>query len=304
MIGKSWGGFNGLQVAARRPEPLKAVITLCSTDDRYHDDVHYMGGTMLASNMLWWASTMLAYNARPADPATVGEKWWEVWFERLEKTPPFVEAWVGHQRRDDYWKHSSVCEDYSDIEIPIFAVGGWADGYTNAVFRLMEGLPGPKKALIGPWAHEYPEVVQPGPQIGFLQESLRWWDYWLKGIDTGIMDETIFRAYIQDSVPPKDYYEYRPGRWIAEEGWPSASVKTARLYLDKNRLQNDLPEEEAITIGGVQEHSLYHETWCPFGQPGDMALDQRLENGMAEVFTTGPLEEDIDLFGFQSYRWK
>src|SRR5690625_4941216 len=56
MIGKSWGGFNGLQVAARQPEGLKTVVTLCSTDDRYADDVHYRGGAILGADMLYWAS--------------------------------------------------------------------------------------------------------------------------------------------------------------------------------------------------------------------------------------------------------
>jgi uncharacterized protein len=71
IIGKSWGGFNSLQVAARRPPELGAVITVYSTDDRYADDVHYMGGCLLAADMLSWASAMLAYNARPPDPANV-----------------------------------------------------------------------------------------------------------------------------------------------------------------------------------------------------------------------------------------
>src|SRR4051794_14556398 len=71
MIGISWGGFNGLQVAARRPPQLGCVVSLCSTDDRYADDVHYMGGALLGIDMLAWASTMLAYNARPPDPEIV-----------------------------------------------------------------------------------------------------------------------------------------------------------------------------------------------------------------------------------------
>ncbi|MBP1082022.1 MULTISPECIES: CocE/NonD family hydrolase [Bacillus] len=171
MIGKSWGGFNGLQVAARRPPQLKAVITLCSTDDRYADDVHYKGGCMLSSDMLWWASTMLAYNARPQDPRIVGEEWRSNWLERLEKTPPFVEEWVRHQRRDDYWKHGSVCEDYSDINIPIFAVGGWADGYTNAIPRLLEGLSGPRKGLIGPGRTNIRRLPFPGRRSVFSRNA-------------------------------------------------------------------------------------------------------------------------------------
>ncbi len=108
MIGISWGGFNGLQVAARRPPQLRAVISLCSTDDRYADDVHYLGGCLLADEMLPWASTMLAINALPPDPQVVGPGWRTMWFDRLENTPPFIDAWMKHQRRDAYWKQGSV----------------------------------------------------------------------------------------------------------------------------------------------------------------------------------------------------
>ena len=74
IIGKSWGGFNGLQIAAHHPPELAAVISVASTDDRYADDVHYMGGCLLAWTALPWASTMLAYNGLPPDPAVVGER--------------------------------------------------------------------------------------------------------------------------------------------------------------------------------------------------------------------------------------
>jgi predicted acyl esterase len=86
MIGISWGGFNGLQVAARKPPALKAVITLCSTDDRYADDIHYKGGCLINEN-LGWAATMFAYSSRPPDPAIVGERWRAMWLERLENEP-------------------------------------------------------------------------------------------------------------------------------------------------------------------------------------------------------------------------
>jgi putative CocE/NonD family hydrolase len=94
MIGISWGGFNGLQVAARRPPALKAVISMCSTDDRYADDVHYVGGCVLGVDMLQWAATMLPLTAMPPDPAAVGEGWRATWFERMERTPAMIEAWL------------------------------------------------------------------------------------------------------------------------------------------------------------------------------------------------------------------
>jgi putative CocE/NonD family hydrolase len=73
MIGISWGGFNGLQIAAMRPPALAAVISLCSTDDRYADDVHHMGGCLLGDNMSW-ASTMFDHNACPPDPPRDGQR--------------------------------------------------------------------------------------------------------------------------------------------------------------------------------------------------------------------------------------
>lgn len=300
MMGKSWGGFNSLQVAARQHPALKAIITLCSTDDRYADDVHYKGGCLLASDMLWWASTMLAYNARPGDPHIIGDKWRENWLERLVKTPPFVEEWVKHQQRDEYWKQGSVCENYEDITIPVFAVGGWADGYTNAIFRLLEGLSGPRKGLVGPWAHEYPEVAVPGPAIGFLQECLRWWDLWLKGIDTGIMDEPMLRAWIGESVRPKVDYDIRPGRWVTEAEWPSPNIKSIDFWLDGRELNYEAPDnrEEEIIVSSVQQHGLYAGVWCPFGQPGDYASDQRLEDALAVSFTSQPFKKSVEILGF------
>jgi putative CocE/NonD family hydrolase len=301
MFGKSWGGFNCLQIAARRPPQLKAIIPMHFTDDRYADDVHYMGGCVLTSQMLAWASIMFAYNASPPDPRFVGDRWREMWIERMEKTPPFVEAWLSHQRRDAYWKHGSVCEDYSAIEIPVYAIGGWADAYNNAVPRLLAGLSGPKKGLIGPWVHDFPETAVPGPAIGFLQESLRWWDYWLKGIETGIMDEPMFRCYLQDSIPPTLDYDERPGRWIAEPSWPSPNITRTTFFLNCDGFANTMgarPEaERPVSILGVQAHGFDGGQWGAYGTPGELALDQRAADGEALDFTSAPLAEAVELLG-------
>ena len=74
MYGKSWGGFNGLQVAARRPCALKTIISTYSTDDRYADDIHYRGGCVLGREMLSWAHIMFLWNARPPHPDSLGPR--------------------------------------------------------------------------------------------------------------------------------------------------------------------------------------------------------------------------------------
>ena len=288
MFGISWGGFNSLQVAARRPPSLRAIITVCSTDDRYADDVHYMGGCVLGCYILSWASTMLAFNARPPDPAVVGERWREMWMERLEGSPPFVDAWLSHQRRDAYWQQGSVCEDFEAIECAVYAVGGWPDGYRNAILRLLEGLTCPRKGLIGPWGHQYPEDGAPGPAIGFLQEAVRWWDHWLKGVDTGVMDEPMLRAWMQESVEPRPHYGERPGRWIAEASWPSATTETRPVELGFG----------GASIVGSEAAGLDAGAWCGFGAPADAPADQRGEDGLSLCFTSDPLPERLEILGF------
>jgi putative CocE/NonD family hydrolase len=315
MFGKSWGGFNGLQIAARKPPSLKAIITIASTDDRYADDVHYMGGCLLASEMLPWASIMFAYNALPPDPHFVGDKWREMWHHRLNQAPPYVEAWMAHQHRDAFWQHGSVCEKFSDIECAVYAVGGWADGYTNAIPRLLEGLTCPKKGLIGPWAHNFPEKGGPEPTIGFLQESLRWWDYWLKGIDTGIMAEPSLRVWLQESHTPAAYQPAIPGRWAVEEGWPSSRIMLESFELMEDRVLAGEQESVAPLTGAGENHPLtpspFHPLlftgqqttgldgvdWCPVGVPGDFALDQQGEDGRCLTFTSPP-QPTTDILGF------
>ena len=187
MFGISWGGFNSLQLAARGPEALKAIVTVCSTDDRYDNDVHYMGGAVLAIDMAAWAGTMLAFASRPPRPEVTGDGWVEQWRERLTHQRPLAETWLAHQERDDYWRHGSACEDYDSFRAAVLAVGGWSDPYRDTVLRLLENLEVPTKGIIGPWSHQYPDRgLAPGPGMDFLGETLRWWDRWLKGADTGV----------------------------------------------------------------------------------------------------------------------
>lgn len=299
MIGISWGGFNGLQLAARRPEPLRAVVTVCSTDDRYADDVHYMGGCLLGDN-LSWAAVMFAFNSMPPDPEIVGERWRDMWMERLEHSGLWLDTWLRHQHRDGFWKRGSICEDFDAVEVPVLAVSGWADGYSNAVFRLLANLRGPRLGLIGPWSHKYPNLGVPGPAIGFLQETVRFWDHWLKGVDTGVMDEPMLRAYQLDSIPPTTQYENRPGHWVAETSWPSPNVEEETWVLGGRwRLEREGSEVVArdLTVQSPLTLGLFAGKWCSYSATPDLPHDQREEDGGALVFESPPLDEAVDLLG-------
>ncbi|KAL9566575.1 hypothetical protein ACKAV7_009490 [Fusarium commune] len=297
MIGISWGGFNGLQVAARRPPELKAVISICSTDMRYDDDIHYMGGCILTEN-LTWAASMFSINSSPPDPALVGDQWRDLWLKRLESGGLFAEEWHQHQRRDDFWKHASIGEDYSSIKCPVYLVGGWMDPYTNTIFRMLENLKVPRKGLVGPWGHKYPNFGYPGPQIGFLQESIRWWDKWLKGSETGIMHEPMLRCYLQDTTPPAPYMDDRPGRWVAEDSWSDSNPSSLRFGLSPGQLTTgDSTSDYKLEICSPQTVGFAGGRWLIFGVEGEGPGDQRLEAGGSLLFDSQPLTEPLDFLG-------
>lgn len=296
MTGISWGGFNGLQIAALRPPALKAVITACSTDDRYADDIHYMGGCLITDNLAW-ASTMLAFNSRPPDPEVVGDGWREIWLERLDRLAPWALRWLRHQRRDRQWIHGSVCEDWSRIQAAVYAVGGWADGYSNAIPRLLSGLQSPCKGLIGPWPHAWPHLASPGPRMDWLGESLRWWDYWLKGIENGIMDEPQYRVWMQESLPPATRYDHRPGRWVAEPCWPSPNIRENRWTLGMGTLVKGPVEPGELVNCSPQVLGLHGGQWCPHGLGAELPGDQRTEDGMSICFDSEPLDSPFEILG-------
>lgn len=296
MIGISWGGFNGLQIAARRPPALKAIVSICSTDDRYADDIHFMGGCLLNDNAAWNAY-MFSINTTPPDPKVLGNKWHDVWTQRVKGSGLWLLDWMEHQHRDAFYKHGSVCENFADIEAAVYAVGGWADGYSNAVFRLLAGLKSPCKGLVGPWAHKYPHFAEPGPAIGFLQECLRWWDHWLKGIDTGIMAEPQLRCWMEDPLPPRSYYKERPGRWVAEKTWPSPRIETQTLYLNTDGLSATAGKTKELSISSPMTVGLMAGQWCPHGLDPDLPGDQRQEAGGSLVFDTEPLDNDLEILG-------
>ncbi len=297
MMGISWGGFNSLQVAALAPEPLKAVITIGSTTDRYADDIHYKGGVMLGEN-IGWVATATSWFSTPPDPALVGDKWRDIWLDRLKNMPDLAPIWLGHQHRDAYWKHGSVCENYAAIKAAVLTIGGWHDGYRNTPAHLAANLKSPVKALVGPWNHKYPHMAVPGPRIGFLHEALRWWDHWLKDLPTSVENDPAYTCWLMDSVAPEVSYEMRPGRWITEPVWPAPGIATRKLALGPNTL-GEAPETPFVV-------KAFPSTGCgmatgeyfPFGfGPGELPDDQRGDDALSACFDSKEMAETTDIVG-------
>lgn len=296
MLGISWGGFNGLQIAALAPTALKAIVSVCSTDDRYADDMHYKGGCLLNDNMTW-SQQMLAYSSRPPDPAVVGARWKEMWLERLERTPLFATNWLQHQRRDAFWKHASVCEDLGAIKAAVMIVGGWADSYTDAVFRLLDGLNVPRRAIIGAWEHAYPNIAKIEPRIDFLGESVKWWDRWLKP-DGDTDAPTQLTVFIEDAALPNTHYADRRGCWKTFSEPLSRMTHAEMFYLNIDGLGSMAGNTEWLDIASAQDTGASAGELCPgMRVRAGLPDDQRADDAKSLVFEMSPLTEDIIILG-------
>lgn len=311
MFGISRGGFTSLRIAALAPEPLKAIVTVCATDDPYDNDGHRLGGAVLAVETHARAATALADVARPPDPVHVGQVMWrDMWVKRLEKVEPFIHTWLSHPTRDAYWRHAGVREDggYGGIRAAVLAVGGWHDPSCDTVLRLVESLPADRvRGLIGPWCHQYPDRgLPPGPAIGFLQETLRWWDHWLRptatsvpdpdpdpdpdvnddpgpgvnddpdpGVnDRAVMAQPLLRSYVMAAHPPATTYPSLPGHWVGDTAWPSPSVTPIAYALRGAPVLVRSPQHTGVDAGRFR----------PVGGDADLPPNQREEDARSACF--------------------
>lgn len=296
MRGISWGGFSSFQAASQAPPALKAIMPHCASDNRYTDDAHYIGGALALDNYDWGAEFKNVLVA-PPDPAIVGTRWREMWLQRLNATPSLLAGWLSHQRYDSFWQHGSIAVDYSAIKCPVYVVGGQIDSYRDFIPRTLSHLNVPRKGLMGPWGHRYPDLADPGPGLDWVTEEVRWWSQWLLGIDTGIMNEPMLRVYMEERTAAEVWPRDTPGRWIAEPSWPASDISLKVLYLNADGLQ-DHPRPGAALICKSQETlGLTKREWFPWNMSVDLPPDQTPDDKRSLTFDTEPLDADLEILG-------
>ncbi|MGH8632340.1 MAG: CocE/NonD family hydrolase, partial [Burkholderiales bacterium] len=191
MWGISWGGFNSLQVAMRRPPELKAILALHASDDLYHDDVRYIDGIYHKDE---YELTMDHENALPQSPEyRLDEKY----FEQRFNAQPWLLTYLKQQKDGPFWRSHSLRWQEEKIQIPVYLIGGQLDGYRDTPLRLLENLRVPVKAVMGPYQHDWPDNGQPGPTLEWRHEAVRWFNQWLRGEDTGIMKEPRLALFVR-----------------------------------------------------------------------------------------------------------
>ena len=296
MRGKSWGGFNALQIAALEPPALKAIMPMCFADNRYTDDAHYVGGALGLVNFQW-GTMFQGVLAAPPDPKYFGKDWQQEWRKRLNGMPAVLAEWLEHQRFDAYWQRASVGLDYSRIKSPSYCVGGWEDGYNNSIARALSEISAPRKGLIGPWAHMFPPDGSPGPALDWVHEEVRWWEQWLRGINTGIMTEPMFRFYMPSRKAAEVFPQDTPGRWVAEDVWPSPRISPLVYHLNRGTLSPTAAQPEAITYKANKIVGLQRMEWLPFNMKTDLAKEQTPDDENSVLFDSEPLADDLEIMG-------
>lgn len=281
MMGYSWGGINSLQLACEDVPALKAVISVCSSNDLYREDVHYRGGSPTMENVTWNAN-MLANCAAPPDPATVGDRWRDIWEERLHDAEPWMFDWLRCQRDGPVYDALSKAKDPSALKVPVLAIGGWADLYKNTVLRLCEAPSGTVKGIVGPWAHGYPHITPPGPGIDFLSECIRWWDKWLRGRETGVEDDPALRYFVHTDRTAGKPEEGAQGRWDA--------CQPGDFVIREYSLERGAAFAGGSIATVTAEFDFARETGrlCPFGFPDEFPKPRDLTAARPQIFWCAP----------------
>ena len=290
MFGISWGGFNSIQMAVRKPPALKAFVALMATEDLYQEDVHYMDGIIHIDS--WMMSNDLS-NAMPGAPEFRLD---EDWLRNRFEVEPSVFTYMREQRDGSFWDRASARDKYEQIQIPGYYIGGWYDGYRDSPPRMLEHVKAPVKAMIGPWDHYYPHNAWPAPQVEWRHEAVRWFDQWLKGNDTGILDEPRFAVYVRDWHPPGPGVDEIPGHWRWEEGWPIERSVTKTFYAGQDHGLSSSPSAQAT-------HSLKYKPSVGLagGGPvmwwGNIPPDQQSMDDYSLIYDSQPLDSPLEILG-------
>lgn len=291
MWGISWGGFNAIQVAMRRPPALKAILAAMATDDLYHDDIHYIDGAFHVDEWAFWFDHSKGIPRSPDYP--LDEAYYR---ERFESYPGLL-TYLKQQRDGEFWSRNSLRGQYGKIQIPCYLIGGLLDGYRDSIPRMLGEMKVPLKAEIGPWNHAWPDDGVPGPNYEWRHEAVRWWDRWLKGKETGVRNDPRLVIFHRGGHAPDAGMTMTPGRWLAGD-WPIPGTTWKKLFPAANgRLQEQPGSASADALFYVPSYGISTGLW--WGEPtGDMRPDDA--GGL--VYDSDVLREKLEIIGLPRVR--
>jgi len=340
MLGASYVGYTQWAAAVTKPPSLKAIVptvTFCNPHD-----IVYVGGAMSLGVAVSWsliAPAQMAiqkFQGSEEEKAKMMDRFIEavdgmsrgMTFSHLplkdmpligqEGIAPFFYDAMSHPTPDDYWGRITCL--HKNVQIPAFHIGGWYDIFTGSTLHDFVGVRKNggsetarknQKLMMGPWRHGPLEGLVGEVDFGLRASSLillpdemqlRWFDYWLKGIDNGIMDEPPIRIFVMGD-----------NQWRTENEWPLARTRYTSYYLHSGGAANSLggngtlgPEKPSAEAVDTFVYDPRHPAPTRGGglccsqaalPPG--AFDQRSIESRPDVlvYTTPPLERDVEATG-------
>ena len=334
-VGTAGGSYVAMvqwQAAPLRSRFLKAMVPRVGYSDFYHNWVYTGGAFQLAFNLRWGAIQMSTRTNQVQYLWLPGANHLSALHWHLPLTTMDAKAgrasqvwqdWIAHPDYDDYWRRMRPVEaHYADVDVPAYGIGGWYDVFLQSTLNNFTGVrkegrsPGKQhqKIIIGPWIHDCGHMgldtrtgdVDFGDAavVDLMAEHVRWFDYWLKGKDTGIAAE-----------PPVNVFVMGANRWRQADDWPIPGTQYVPYYLHSRGEANSLfgdgvldthppaaeppdrytydPEQPVPTVGGSTCCS-EDVTPVSMGPRDQQPVEWRPD---VLVYTTAPLDRDIEVTG-------
>lgn len=293
MWGISWGGFNALQVALRKPPELKAVLAAHASDDLFKNDVHYTDGIFSIDEYILSINHMTGFMQSP--DYNVDEDYFSSRFDR----EPWLFETMRNGVNNSFWQGGSLLGQYGNLDIPVYLIGGLFDGYRDTLPHLLENADVPVRAVLGPWPHAWPNSASPGPTWEWRDDAADWWQHWLGSTPVGNPEfETNSFRFFQRSGGAAATVESDdlPGQWFTAK-WPIESEKADSLVLypsENNTLSSDpIPNQATeISLNRIASLGIELGEWW-----GELLGDMQVIDNESLVFDSQVLEAPAALLG-------
>ena len=306
MIGISYTAGVCFDAARQAPPALKAVV-LCQMCSDWYQGMACPGGTLRLFAMENFAPLMAAYNYAPPAPELLGDRWEAVWRERLERSSPWSLTYVENLLDGPFWQSRLLRDEHDKVKAATFLIGGWADWYGDDMLHTFERLSCPKRVIVGPWTHNYPENAWPLPRMSDRYECLRWFDKYLKGLDTDparpVDLEPPVTVFVRDYVPPAPLRREDPGYFRNEPAWPPPASKVSLRLGAGGRLdaislpETDLPGADKLQYRPDAGVAAGRYAIGQFTPGWGMADDQRIDLGLSLGYIGEPLSGALEVVG-------